>query len=114
MDLGYWPPLPMGLISVAARDVGLRAARFTVATQRHLPRWPAAAVLGAVAVAASLNAADWGQPEVRFLIAISLSSLVATSALAIGWSAEPEKLERWAARALLAAFASALPALSWA
>ena len=111
MDLGYWPPPPMGLISVAARYLGLRAAQLTVAAQGHIPRWPAAAILGAVAVAALLNAADWGHGDVRFLIAISLGSLVATSALVIGWSAEPDELERWVGRALLASGASALTTL---
>lgn len=114
MDLGYLPPLPVGLIPAAARDLAERVGHVAVAAERRVPCRPVAVVLASVCAAWLLNVMDWGQGDLRVLVAISLGSLVATSALAIGWSSEPEELERWAARALLAAVASALPALSWA
>ena len=113
MDLGYLPPLPVGLMSVAARDLVERVGHVAVAAERRLPCRPVAAVLASVCAAWLINATEWGPGDVRFLVAVSLGSLVATFALAIGWSSAPEELERWAARALLAAVASALPALSW-
>jgi hypothetical protein len=114
MDLGYLPPLPVGLMSAAARDLAGRVGPVAAAAERRLPSRPAAVVLASVCAAWLINAMDWGYSDVRFLVAMSLGSLVATSALAFGWSSEPEELERWSARALLAAVASALPALSWA
>ncbi len=113
MDLGYLPPLPVGLISAAARDLAERVGPVAVAAKRRLPGRRVAAVLGSVCAAWLMNAMKWGHSDVSFLVAISLGSLVATFALVIGWSSEPEELERWAARALLAAVASALPSLSW-
>lgn len=112
MDLGYMPPVPVGLLSAAARHLAERVGPVAVAAERRLPGRRAAVVLASVCAAWLINAIDWGHGDVRFLVAMSLGSLVATSALAIGWSSEPEELERWAARALLAAVASALPALS--
>lgn len=108
MDLGYLPPLPMGLISAAARDLALRATRFAgVAARRQ-----AAAVLGVAAVAALINAADWRHGDVRFLVAMSLGSLVATTALAVGWASEPAAIEKWTVWALCASVASAIPLIS--
>jgi hypothetical protein len=114
MDLGYLPPLPVGLISAAARDLAGRVGPVAGAAERRLPSRPASFVVASVCAAWLINALLWDCGDVRSLVAISLSSLVDTSALAIGWSSEPEELERWVARALIAAAASALPALSWA
>jgi hypothetical protein len=111
MDLGYLPPLQVGLISLAARDLAERAGHVAVAAERRLPGLPTAAVLGSMGAAWLVNVLEWGHGDLRFLVAISLGSLVATVALAVGWSSEPEELERWAARALVAALASALPAV---
>lgn len=111
MDLGYLPPLPMGLISVAARDLAFRAIQFRAFGQRLLPGWPVAAVFMAAFVAWLPNSADWGLGGAGFIIAVCLGSLVATAAIAAGWATEPEELERWAIRAAAAAFLSALPIL---
>ena len=111
MDLGSLPPLPVGLLSVAARDLAHRAVRFAVAAQPRLPGWRATAVLAAVLAAWLVNAQEWAHGDVRYLVAICLGSLVATAALAVGWVTEPEELERWALRALAVAVASAAPTL---
>jgi hypothetical protein len=111
MDLGYLPTVPMRLISVAARDLALRAAQLAAAARLQLPGWPAVAVLALVCAAWLINAADWSHGDMRILVAASLGSLVATAALAVGWSSEPDKLEIWSLRALAAAVASVLPVL---
>lgn len=111
MDLGYLPPIPVGPISAAALEMTEPVGPVAVAAESRLPGRPAAVVLASVCAAWLMNAMEWGHGDVRFLVAMSLGSLVATSALAMGWSSEPEEIERWAARALVAAFASTLPAL---
>jgi hypothetical protein len=110
MDLGYPPPLSMALTSVGARDLAHRAAQLVAAT-RLRPGPPVAAVLAAVLVAWLFNAAGWGPSGANALTALCLGSLVATAALAGGWGSEPVELERWAARAVAAGVASALPLL---
>lgn len=109
MDLAYLPPLPVGLISAAARDLAFRAVQFTATAQPRLPGLPAAAVVTAVQGAWLINSVDWG--GAGLIVAIGLGSLVATAALAAGWTSEPEEIERWVMRALVAAMGSALPAL---
>ena len=108
MDLTYLPPLPVRLISAAARDLAFRAGQFAAA-QPCLPGLPTAAVLAAVLVAWLINSMDSG--GAGFMVAVCLGSLVAVAALAAGWTSEPEEIERWAMRALVAAMGSALPAL---
>ena len=112
MDLGCLPPLPMGLISAAARDLAGRVGSVAAAAECRLASRPAAVFLASVCGGWLINTVGWAHGELRFLVAISLGSLVATTALAVGWWSEPEELGPWAARALLAAVASALPALS--
>lgn len=111
MDLGYWSLLSMGLMSAAARDLGHRVVQVTEAARFRLPSRAAAAVLASVGAAWLINAMERGHGDLRFLVALSLGSLVAAFALALGWTSKPEELERWAARALVAAVASTLPAL---
>jgi hypothetical protein len=111
MDLGCLPPFPMGLMSAAARDLAERAGSVAVAAERLRRGGAAAAVLASVCAASLINSMEWVHGDLRYLVAMSLGSLVATSALAMGWLSEPEELERWAARALVAAVASGLPAL---
>lgn len=72
---------------------------------------PVPAVLVAVLAAWLVNSMDWSFGDARAMIAIGAASLVATTALAAGWAAEPEELERWSLRALAAAFVSACPIL---
>lgn len=110
MDLAYLPPLPMGLISTAVRVAVFRAIPFVAAAQRRMPGWPVGAAFGAVSVAWLLNSMDWGPGEAGVMVAVCLASLVATGALVAGWSSEPEEIERWALRSLVAAIVSALPA----
>lgn len=111
MDLAYLPPLPVGLISAAARDLAFRASQFVAAAHTRLPGWPGAAVFAAVGTAWLMNSMDWGLGEAGLMVAVCLGSLVATAVLAAGWTSEPEELERWAFRALVAALGSALPAM---
>ncbi len=54
---------------------------------------------------------NWSLGVATFMVAACLGSLVATAVLVAGWTWEPEGLERWALRALLSGFGSALPAL---
>lgn len=112
MDLGCLPPLSMGLMSAAARDLAHRVVQVAEAAQLRMPSWPATVVSAAVLAAWLVNSIGWGHGELSLLVALCSGSLVATSALAIGWATDPEELERWAGRALAAAFASALPALA--
>lgn len=111
MDLAYLPPLPVGLISAAARDLAFRASQFVATAHPRLPGWPAAAVSAGVVAAWPLNSIDWGLGLAGLMVAVGLGSLVATAVLATGWTSEPEELERWAFRALVAALGSALPVL---
>lgn len=100
------PPLPLRLISVVARDWACRAIQWAVAAQIRLPGWPAAALVAAVLTGWLVNAVEWGHGDARILAAMCLGSLVATAALAAGWATEPDKLQRWALRALAAALAT--------
>jgi len=111
MDLAYLPPLPVGLISAAARALAFRVGLFVASPHPRLPAWPGAAVLATVVAAWLVNSMDWGVGEAGLMVAVCLGSLVATAALAAGWASEPEELERWAFRALAAGLGSALPAL---
>lgn len=111
MDLAYLPPLPVGLVSAAARDLALRARQYIAAAQLRMPGRAAAAVLAAVLAAWLINSMDWGLGEAGFAVAVCLGSLVATAALAAGWTSEPEELERWLLRAVAAALVSIAPAL---
>lgn len=110
MDLGYLPPLPMGLISVAARDLALRA-QLAAAARLRLPARPAVAVLASVGAAWLINAADWSHGDMRILVAASLGSLVAAVVLAVGWSSEPDQIEKWMLKAILEALISMAPSL---
>lgn len=106
MDRPRLPSLPVGLISVTARDRARRAVQVAVVAQFRLPGWLAAAVAGAVLTGWLVNTVDGGHGDARFLVAICLGGLVATAALAAGWVTEPDEIERWALRALVAAFAA--------
>jgi hypothetical protein len=112
MEPPLLPPLPVGLISAAARYWARRAVQFPVAAQLRLHSWPAAVVVAAVSTGWLGNAVDWGHGDARFLVAMCLGSLVATAALTAGWATEPDELERWALRALGAAFAATAPILA--
>lgn len=109
MDFAYLPPLPVGLISAAVRDLAFRASQFVASAHPRSPGWAGAAVFAVVGGAWLMNSIDWGVGGC--VVAVCLGSLVATAALAAGWSSEPDKVERWAVRALVAAVGSALPAL---
>ena len=111
MDLGYLPPLPVGLTLAAARDLMFRTLKFVAAARPLLPAWPAVAVFGAIMAAWLINSMDWGFGPVRFMVAACSGSLAATAALAVGWATDPEEIERWTGRALAAAFAATLPIL---
>jgi hypothetical protein len=111
MDLGYLPPLPVGLIRAAARDLGSQILKLAAATRPLLPAWPIAAILGAIVVTWLINSMPYGFGPVRVMVAVCSGSLTATIALAVGWVTDPERLDLWSARALAAVFASALPIL---
>lgn len=111
MDLGYLPPLPVGLTLAAARDLMFWTLKLAAAARLLLPAWPAAAVFGAITVAWLINSMDWGFGFVQFMVAACAGSLTATAVLALGWATDPEELGPWTARAIAAAMASALPIL---
>lgn len=111
MDLAYLPPLPVGLISAALRGLAVGTSQIVAGVYPRWPGWPSAAVFAAVVAAWLLNSMDWGLGVAGLMLAACLGSLVATAVLVAGWASEPEELERWALRALVAALASALPAL---
>ncbi|MGV3573117.1 MAG: hypothetical protein ACO1PB_21185 [Ramlibacter sp.] len=76
----------------------------------RLPGWPAVAIPAAVLPAWLVNSMHW-VGDAGFMVAVCLASLVATAVLAVGWTSEPEAVERWALRAVGAALGSALPTL---
>lgn len=112
VQLGSQPPVPMALRSAAARDLALGATQPVAAALRRLLGRPATAVFGVVAVAWLINASDWSRGDARVLVAMSLGSLVATTTLSVGWASEPVALEKWAAWAVCASVASAIPLIS--
>lgn len=111
MDLAYLPPLPVGLISAAARDLTFRASQIVASAHPRLPGWPGGVVISSVVAVWLGNSMGRGLGVAGLMVAVCLGSLAATAVLAAGWTSEPEELERWAFRALVAALGSALPVL---
>jgi peptidoglycan/LPS O-acetylase OafA/YrhL len=111
MGLSYLPTFPFEGSSVPARDLARGSAELALAIQGRLASFSTGTVLAAVVVSWAINAGDWGPSQSPCLVAVCLGSLVATVALAIGWSTEPDEIERWAVRASAAALISALPLL---
>lgn len=101
---------PWGMMPGAARDVALRAIKFAATALTRWPGWEAAAVL-AVMTSWLVDSTAFSHSDARPVAAVCSGSLVAAAVLVVGWSSEPEELERWALRAFLAALGSALPVM---
>lgn len=95
----------------ASQSLTLRALVTDAAARPRGRILAGVAVPAAVLAAWLVNLVDWSFGDARAMVAVSVASLVATAAIAAGWASEPEELERWAVRAGVAAFVSALPIL---
>lgn len=88
-------------VNVDRSRLGRCTSEASVATLSCLPG-------SAVMLAAWLiNSVDWGHDATRLWLR-SVSAAFAAATLVVGWVSEPEELEQWAARALVAALGSAL------
>lgn len=102
---------PWALMSAAARDLALRAIAFAAAALTRWPGWETVAVLAVMSASWLGNSTAFSHSGARPVAAVCLGSLAAAAVLVAGWDSEPEELERWALRALLAALGSALPVM---
>lgn len=110
MDTGLLPPRAMGLMPADARALALRAHQVVAAgANPRLHALPAAIVVAALLLAWLVNSIGWCFGDARAMVATCAASLVATVTIAVGWTTEPEEVQRWGMCAIAGAFASALP-----
>lgn len=108
MDIGYVPPLPLGPLAAAGRDLAQRMSRIPLAPWPQ-QLYPTIAILVALAGAWLVNSHDWSLDRTQLFVAACSAAVVAAVALCVGWATQPENLRRWTLWAFLAAGVSALP-----
>lgn len=94
MEIGFMPPLPMGLVAAAMRELVTRTA------QLPLPRWQVQpysliAVFVGLSVAWLTNSHDWHLGSTRLLVAVCSAAAVAAIVLCAGWASQPDRPGRW-------------------
>ncbi|MEJ5989067.1 hypothetical protein WG902_03635 [Ramlibacter sp. PS3R-8] len=111
MEPGLLPPLALGPMLAAARDLAFRVSQFVAAAPPRLPGRPVVVVAAAILSAWTVISFDWSFGFALPIVTVGCGSVVATITLVAGWRSDPDEIERWSIRAVIASLIATVPAL---